>query len=116
MLHGQSPSQRSPGPQQIDDLGPDGRCQAVPVCDQLVECRTLPAHFRPGFSHHVVTTLSADNCETKAKGAIPAAPAHIVVSHFIKITCVYNERGKVTRRLENLKLAMLNVSTSLRTI
>jgi hypothetical protein len=60
VLHGQSPSQLSPGPQQIDDLGPDGRCQAVPVCDQLVECRTLPAHFRPGFSHDVVTTLRAD--------------------------------------------------------
>jgi hypothetical protein len=73
VLHGQSPSQLSPGPQQIDDLGPDGRCQAVPVCDQLLECRTLPAHFRPGFSHHVVTTLRADNCGTRASGAIPAA-------------------------------------------
>ena len=73
VLHGQSPSQISPGPQLIDDRGPDGRCQAVPVCDQLVECRTLPAHFRPGFSHHVVTTLRADNCGTRASGAIPAA-------------------------------------------
>jgi hypothetical protein len=73
VLHGQSPSQLSPGPQQIDDHGPDGRCQAVPVCDQLVECRTLPAHFRPGFSHDVVTTLRADNCGTRAAGAIPAA-------------------------------------------
>jgi hypothetical protein len=73
VLHGQSPSQLSPGPQRIDHLGPDGRCQAVPVCDQLVECRTLPAHFRPGFSHHVVTTLKADNCGTRASGAIPAA-------------------------------------------
>jgi len=73
VLHGQSPSQLSPGSQQIDDLGPDGRCQAVPVCDQLVECHTRPAHFRPGFSHHVVTTLRADNCGTRASGAIPAA-------------------------------------------
>jgi hypothetical protein len=73
VLCGQSPSQLSTGPQQIDDLGPDGRCQAVPNCDRLVECRTLPAHFRPGFSQHVVTTLGADNCETRASGAIPAA-------------------------------------------
>ena len=72
VLHGQSPSQLSPGPQQIDDHGPDGRCQAVLVCDQLVECRTLPAYFRPGFSHDVVTTLRADNCGTRALDAIPA--------------------------------------------
>jgi hypothetical protein len=37
------------------------------------QCRTLPAHFRPGFSHDVVTTLRADNCGTRAAGAIPAA-------------------------------------------
>ncbi len=77
VLHGQSPSQLSPGPQQIDDLGSDGRCQAVPIRDQLVECRTLPAHFRPGFSHHVVTALRADHCGTRASGAIPAASTFV---------------------------------------
>jgi len=94
VLHGQSPSQLSPGPQQIVDLGPDGRCQAVPVCDQLVECRTLPAHFRPGFSHHVVTTLRADNCGTRASGAIPATSTSRSIKCLLIIICyVHDGRG-----------------------
>ncbi len=84
VLHVQSPSQLSPGPQQIDDHGPAGRCQAVPVCDQLVECRALPAHCRPGFSHLVVTIWRADNCGTRAAGAIPSASISCVVNHFMR--------------------------------
>src|SRR5271168_2615049 len=98
VLHGQSPSQLSPGPQQIDDLGPDGRCQAVPVCDQLVERRNLPAHFRPGFSHNVVTTLRVDNCGTRASGAIPAASTSCVISYLIIKTYGSERRGFGSRR------------------
>src|SRR5271163_3527817 len=97
VLHGQSPSQLSPGPQQIDDRGPDGRRQTVPVCDQLVECRTLPAHFRPGTSHHVVTTLRADNCGNRASGAIPAASISCVTSRLSAMIYVYLRCGFVSR-------------------
>ncbi len=34
VLHGQSSSQLSPGPQQIDDLGPEGRCQKALLISQ----------------------------------------------------------------------------------
>jgi transcriptional regulatory protein LevR len=46
-----------------------------------------------------------------------SAKLHIccVVIRLIKKTCVYKGRGQVTRRLENLKLPMLMVSTSQRT-
>jgi hypothetical protein len=66
VLQGQSPSQLSPEPQKIDDLGPDGRCQAVPVCDQLLECRTLPAHWTKRLRREMG---ERPQCPTRAEGS-----------------------------------------------
>jgi hypothetical protein len=44
----------------------------VPVCDQLVECLIIPAHFRPATKCRVVTTFWANDYVKWATGAIPA--------------------------------------------
>ena len=64
----------SPSPNQIDDRGPDGRRQGVPACDQLPECLSLPAHFRPATKRRVVTTIRTSRYANSDAGAIPAAP------------------------------------------
>ena len=58
----QTATQESPAPHQFHDLVPDGRCQRVPVCDQLEECLVLPAHFRPATKRHVVTIIGEKRC------------------------------------------------------
>jgi len=58
---------------QIQDGDPDGKRQAVPVCDQLAECLGLPAMFRPATRDQVVTACGANACGIWDAGAIPAA-------------------------------------------
>jgi hypothetical protein len=99
VLHGQSSSQLSPGLQQIDDLGPGGRCQAVPVRDQRTQCLLLPAMFRPGTRLYVVTAFGTSACGDWDAGAIPAASTCYVVSYFIAVPYVHDGRGQVSRLL-----------------
>ena len=92
-----------------------GRVQAVPACDQLPECLSLPAHFRPATERRVVTTFRTERYVNRDAGAIPAASIFDVVTCFISMTCVYERRGQVTRHLENHELPILIVSVLLRT-
>jgi hypothetical protein len=72
-LDGRPRCKLSPSRNQIDDRGPDGRRQAVPACDQLPECLSLPAHFRPATERRVVTTFRTKCYVNRAAGAIPGA-------------------------------------------
>ena len=56
----------SPSRNQIDDRGPDGRRQAVPACDQLPKCLSLPADFRPATERRVVTTFRTKSYVNRA--------------------------------------------------
>ena len=52
----------------------------MPVCDQLPECLSLPAHFRPATSPRAATTVRAKRYGNTDAGAIPAASPSCVIN------------------------------------
>jgi len=93
VVNGQSASQHSPARQQFDDRVPDGRPQAVLVCDQLSECLIPPAMSRPATRGYVVTTFGTNTYGNRTAGAIPAASTSCVTSHLAADAYVFKGRG-----------------------
>ena len=58
---------------QFHARSPDGRRQAVPVCDQLTDCLILPAIFRPALWLQVIITIGVESCGNWDAGAVPAS-------------------------------------------